>query len=274
MIKATVLALLMASGASGVKSEKAAEKPKLAVLELTAAGGVDIKVAGALTETITQEVANAGFFSVLSSREVQTLVGFERQKQMMGCSEESSCLTELAGAMGARFVMSGTLAKLGEAYQLSLQVLDSNKAQPVGRTVRIAKDLTALQAQIPFAVAEATATPPPAPPSRVLPYSLMAGGGLLVVGGAVVGLDGLSRDAALAREVSADNPVLKPISVYQREQQQIGFEKTISLVALSAGAALVATGFLLNPPELVSRSGASVTLVPGPRGVALVGVFP
>lgn len=273
MIKATVLALLVASGASD-KADKVPAKPKLAVLELTAAGGVDAKVAGALTETITQEVANAGFFSVLSSREVQTLVGFERQKQMMGCSEESSCLAELAGAMGARFVMSGTLAKLGEAYQLSLQVLDSSRAQPVGRTVRIARELTALQAQIPFAVAEATATPPPAPPSRVLPYSLMAGGGLLVVGGAVVGLDGLSRDAALARELSPENTVLKPLSVYRREAEQIGFEKTVSLVAITAGAALVGAGLLLNPPEVVSRSGAAVTLVPGPNGFALVGVFP
>jgi hypothetical protein len=37
------------------------------------------------------------------------LLGLERQKQMLGCAEDSSnCLAELAGALGARFVLNGS----------------------------------------------------------------------------------------------------------------------------------------------------------------------
>ena len=45
-------------------------------------------------------------------------------------------MTELSGALGARFVMSGSLAKLGDAYQrmtdFHLQVPPIAAAVPVG----------------------------------------------------------------------------------------------------------------------------------------------
>src|SRR5262249_54805754 len=153
-----------------------------------------------------------------------TLLGFERQKQMTGCSSETSCLAELADAMGARYVLSSTLSKIGDAYQLSLQTLDSAKAQPLGRSVRIARDIDTLRAQLPYAVADATATPLPPPPSRVLPYSLIGAGGLAVVGAAVVGIDGISRDLALGRELQT-TPT-KPLSTYQGEATSIATSKT------------------------------------------------
>jgi len=247
------------------------DKPKLAVMEL-AAGGVEPHLAAALTESVTQEIAARGFFQVISSREIHTLLGFERQKQMVGCSNEQSCLAELADAMGARFVLSGALSRLGDALQLSIQVLDSARAQPLGRSIRIARDVAALQAQLPYAVAEATATPLPPPPSRVLPYSLIGGGALVVVGSAVVGIDGVSRDLALVRELQAGNPVLRTLPAYQAETSSISVEKTLGLVGFVAGAGLVAAGVLLNPPEAVS--GPKVALVPVAGGVAVVGVWP
>src|SRR5688500_12106365 len=73
------------------------EKPKLIVLDLAAAGGVEPSVAGALSETVANETQARGFFQVLSSREVATLIGLERQRELLGCSDDSSaCLTELS----------------------------------------------------------------------------------------------------------------------------------------------------------------------------------
>ncbi len=252
-----------------------AEKPKLVVLNLSPGAGVAAEEANALTEAVTAEVAQRGFFDVVAASEVQTLLGVERQRQVMGCSEEDSCLQELAGALGARFVMSGSVGKLGEAYQLSLQTLDSKKAQPLGRSVRLAQDITILRRQLAFAVAEATGTPLPPPPSRVLPISLMASGGLAVVGGAVLGMFALNHQAALNRELDRDiggaGPrVLGSWSAYQQEANEIGAQKTWSLVALGVGAGLIGAGIYLNPPD----SGAgSLALVPSASGFALVGGF-
>jgi TolB-like protein len=248
-------------------------KPRLVVLDLAVAGGVEPQMASALTEAVAAEVASKGYFEVMASKDVQTMLGLERQRQMLGCSDEAgSCLTELAGALGARFVLSGTVAKLGEAFQFSLQTLDSRKAQPIGRAVRIAKSLEVLRAQMPYAVAEATGTPVPPPPSRLLPYSLIGVGGAAILGGGVWGLQALSSETALTKELQlgdAQRSVLKPVTYYQDARDRISQDKTVSLVAMAAGAALLGVGVYLNPAE--SGSGAHAALVPTGTGVALVG---
>ncbi len=248
-------------------------KPRLVVLELTAAGGVDPTVAAALAESITTTIAQRGFFDVVSAKDLQTLLGLERQRQMMGCAEDGqSCLAELAGAIGARFVLSGSLARLGEAYQLTLQTLDSARAQPVGRAVRIAPSLEALRAQLTYAVAEATGTPLPPPPSRIVPYALMGAGAAAILAGGLVGVQALTREGAVNREL-ANPAALGTLSSYRQEVSAISAGKTTSLAVLAGGAALIGLGLWLNPPEVVSSKGASASLLAGPSGVALAGVW-
>lgn len=253
----------------------AAEKPRLVVLDLVPAGGIEPSVAAAMTEALTAEVAAQGFFAVVSSSDLRTLLGQERQRQLLGCSDGgASCLVELAGAIGAPFVMSGTLARLGDSYQLTLQTLDSNKAQPVSRSVRLSKDLVSLRATLPWVSAEATATPLPPEPSRALPYSLMIGGGVALLGAGIVALDSFSRDKLLTEELQsgADRPGrLKTLEEYEADRRFIGSERSAALVAALAGAALAATGFGLN---LTSQSsGIKVSLLPADRGFALAGAW-
>jgi TolB-like protein len=278
LLVAALIAAAPAAGATptGAAPGPAQEKPKLIVLDLTAAGGVDPQLVGALTEAVSSEVARTGYFKVLASKDVQTLLGLERQKQLLGCSEEAqSCFTELAGALGARFVMAGSVAKLGDAYQLSLQVLDSRTAQPVGRTTRLGNSLQVLRTALPYAIAEAAGTPPPNPPSRILPFSLIGGGGAVVIAGALFGLDGLSRERETNRELEladSGSAQLKPASYYRDAAAVSSVEKTVALGGLIAGAALVATGMVLF--QQGGDSGAGLALVPTPSGVALVGVWP
>jgi len=270
-----VLPLLVALAIAAAPGPAPVAKPKLIVLDLAAVGGVDPQVAGALSEAVSAEVARTGYFQVLASKDVQTLLGLERQKQLLGCSEDAqSCFTELAGALGARFVMAGSVAKLGDAYQLSLQVLDSRTAQPVGRTTRLGKDLKELRHAIPYAVADAAGTPSPAPPSRVLPLALASGGGAVVIAGALFGLDGLARERETNRELElADTggAALKPASYYRDAAAASALEKTVALGALVAGAALVATGVFLF--QQGGDTGGGVALVPTGNGMALVGVW-
>jgi TolB-like protein len=254
-----------------------ADKPRLAVLDLDVAGGVDASIGRALSEAIAAEVSSKDYFRVMTSKDIQTLLGQERQRQLLGCSEEGgTCLAELAGALGARFVLSGQVAKLGSAYQLTLQTIDSKKVQPIGRSVRIARDLEALRAQLPWAVAEATATPPPPAPSHWLAYSAIGAGAALAVGGGVIGFTGLNEETAVTKELSlgsSQRSVLKPVSYYQDAANRVRVEKSVAVAALVVGAALVGAGIYLNPSD-GSSTHIAVSLAPGAASVALAGSFP
>lgn len=266
MISIVVLSVL-----SAAPSKPAGERPKLAVFEVTVAGGIDPQVAGPFTEAITTEVASRGFFDVMSARDVQTLLGQERNRQMMGCKEEGSCLTELAGALGARFVLNGSLAKLGDTFQLTLQAFDSFKAQPLGRSTRLAKDLTTLRAQLPWSVAEATGTPLPPPPSHVLPYGLIGGGAAAIVGGAVLGLAANTEASSVQGDfshASAAFPLTQSAAAYQSQVSRLRAEGVVAVVAIAAGAAAIGLGVFLNPSD---SGGARVALVPTSSGAALAG---
>jgi hypothetical protein len=244
-----------------------ADKPRLVVLDLTPGGGADPAVVNGFTEAMTNAISKAGYFEVSSSRDLQQLMGVERQRQLLGCSE-GTCITELAGAVNARFVLSGSLVKLGDAWQLTLTTLDSQKSQPIGRATRIAKELPTLQAQLPWSTAEATATPLPEPPSKVLPISLMAVGGAAIVVGAVLGLLGLNNEAIVKGQLTGT--MLQPMSVYQASAATAANFKTASLITLIVGAAAVGAGIVVYPR---GPSGTQVSLLPTGTGAALAGSF-
>lgn len=260
---ASLLASLLAASSAG-------DRPRLAVLDLQATGGADPAVSQALTDSVVTEVSRRGYYEVVSSADLRTLLSVERQKQLLGCSEGSSCLAEVADAVGSRFVLSGTLAKLGDSYQLTLQGIDSQKAQPVGRTVKIAKDLEQLRGIVPYAVAEATATPLPAPPSKVLPLTFLITGGAAVVAAGILTVDGFSKDGQLASELERSKGLLDAES-YRAQAAAIGTEKTAGLIAGIAGAVLVGAGIFFWPKDPLANA---VTLVPTGNGVGLAGVFP
>ncbi len=273
---AAVPAAALPAPVSSGATKATANLPRLVVLALQAGGGVDPSVVAGLTDAVSTEVGRKGFFLVMSQSDIGNIVSQERQKQMLGCSEDSSaCMQELAGAAGARFVMSGQVTRLGEAYQLTLQTLDTQKAAPLGRSTRIAPALEQLQRALPYAVAEATATPPPKPPSRVLAYTLMAAGGALALGGGVWGLQAFGQEEGLMRELAigeGQSDVLKTRAFYEQEHQRIGLQKTEALIAVAAGAAAFGVGFLLNPRD--DGEATRGALVPSGAGAALVGVFP
>jgi hypothetical protein len=252
------------------------EKPKIAITNLSAPDAMDKAVVTAIQDAIASEVANRGYFQVVTAQEIGVLLGMERQKQLLGCAEEgNACLAELSGAMGAQFVMSGSLAPLGDAVQLSLQVQDTQRARAVGRSTKIADDLNALRALIPWAVAEATATPLPAPPSKWLPITLISAGAIGVIGGSAIGALALNQQAVLEAELKRGEQglgTLSSLSKYQDDQADLGRKKLTGLVALGLGAALVGVGIYLWPNDPQVR--ASVAMVPTPNGFVLVGVLP
>lgn len=104
-----------------------------------------------LTSLVTAHLARYPQLDVLSGADLKRLVDLEAQKQSAGC-DEGSCLSEIAGAIGAQLVFFGQAGKLGSTIVVTLNVFDAAKGQAVGRQVIEARDLGQLPALVGPAV--------------------------------------------------------------------------------------------------------------------------
>lgn len=103
------------------------------------------------------------------------IIGFERQKQLLGCSEDTSCLAEISGALGASELLTTRLLRAGSSVVAEMRLIDPQTARVLGSsTRRIGSSEDEVLGVIPGLVAETLAQAPrsdapvrPAPPASV-----------------------------------------------------------------------------------------------------------
>ena len=127
---ACVLGLAGAAHAASASPPTSA-RPRVLVLD-PASVVLDAPTRETLGTLVLHEVALDKRFDVVSMADVRHLADLEGEKQAAGCSE-NSCLTELAGALGARYVVFGAVGPLGRQFLLNLNVFDAASATAVGR---------------------------------------------------------------------------------------------------------------------------------------------
>jgi hypothetical protein len=111
-----------------------------------------------LTSLITAALSNDTRLDVLSSSDVREVMAFEGDKQALGCADESSCLAEVAGAMGARLVVFSQLGGLGNQRILTLNLFDAHAGRAQARVVIKAASVEGLGEQLDDAVKRLTAS--------------------------------------------------------------------------------------------------------------------
>jgi TolB-like protein len=116
-----------------------AEKIKLAVLDLSAAGA-SADLAASLTTAVASELDRLEVFSIISRQEIRAMLSYEAQKQALGCDAGSSCLAEIGGALGVRYLVSGTIGKVGDAYAFNLVLTDIDTAKVESRVSENVKE--------------------------------------------------------------------------------------------------------------------------------------
>ncbi len=250
------------------------EVPRLLVQEFSVRG-VDSATAEAITDGIGPEVDRRGYFRTLTSKDVQTILGNERQKQLLGCAEASTCLSELAGALGAPYVLSGTISQIGPSLQLSMQLLDVSRSIVVARSIRIARDAQTLIQLLPWAVAEATATPAPPRPSRVPGIAFIGAGSAAAAVGIALGASAIIQEQQYQHDLATGqrtSGLLERPSYYQQKGDELAVQRTVSLVSLIGGAALIGVGIYLLPSG-PSSGDPSVAVVFTGTGAAFAGTF-
>ncbi len=92
---------------------------------------VDDKATAYYSDHFAQQLSLQGF-RVITASEIGALIGLERQRQLLGCSDSAtSCIAELAHALGVDGVITGNLGKFGSAYQVNIKILAALDGRPL-----------------------------------------------------------------------------------------------------------------------------------------------
>jgi hypothetical protein len=105
---------------------KVTRRVKVALLPLSALGGVQRETAQLLAEALAGELRRRPGVSVLTQADVAALLGVEKTRQMLGCTD-SGCIAELGGALGADRVVHGSIGRVGGSLVVNLSALDPRK---------------------------------------------------------------------------------------------------------------------------------------------------
>jgi hypothetical protein len=112
--------------------------PDLQLVNVTADLG------GLYAEHFAQHLASDAV-SVVTSKKINALLGLERQRQLVGCGD-SSCFLELANALGADAIVTGSIGRVGGLYQININIISSRDGATLSaRSVQASSDEAVLQ---------------------------------------------------------------------------------------------------------------------------------
>lgn len=234
-------------------------------------------------DQLAQQLSFHGL-EVVTRTQVSALIGLERQKELLGCHDESgSCAVEFAGALGTDGLMLGEAAKVGDQYRISLRIISAKNGEKLSSAVITGSSedtvLEAFRKAAPRVAEEtkqrargASITSPGVSTERSgtkqyfwIPASI----GVLGIGaGAFAYVQAKNR----YDELRSSSSLVEPAPSRLRNEGQ-SFQ-TISLVGMAVGVAgFAAAGsvFALGSDATVE---AGVVLAPGEVSIGLAGVLP
>jgi hypothetical protein len=210
-----------------------------------------------------QQVSKRGVH-VITRTDVAAALGLERQKQLLGCSDdEKSCVAELAGALGASALVVGSIATAGSGFVLNLKVMEPSGASRALAifSERVANE-DALYALLEKSARELSDTLRPAAPvtARTLAWVPFGAGALgLVAGGVLFGIaKGTEGSVAMG-----DASLMSLAEARARLQTAVGLQTGAFIAGgIGLGALLLAGGMAL----FGGGDAPAVTLQLGPGG--------
>jgi len=138
----------------------AEDRPRVAVFDI-AANGTSHDLASAVATSVASELDRLGAFRVVTAEAVRSLLAYEKQRQMLGCTD-AGCVAELAGALGADYVVTGKVTHLAgfggtkDTVTLDLTLLAAGNGERAGSAHEEAASEAGLMARVPHAVARLT----------------------------------------------------------------------------------------------------------------------
>lgn len=274
----TVCALLGAGVAS------AQTRPKVLVLNLAVSDPSLQQLAATLSEQVLTELGKGGRLDSMGQSDVQAVLGLERQKQILGCSEETGCLAELSAALGAPWIVTGTLARLGKSIRIDLKLIRTRDGSAAWRDGRDTTDESAVFSVLTAMVKDLMATVDLQPARGSGPGGALAAStrGPLIAPWVLVGVGGVAAivGAVLSGVAASDWSRLQDVDWRGRTSWDVvlatsnSYNQNVKLgpTVIGVGLAAAAGGLLWNILGR-SKSQAGLTLVPSVNGLALAGAW-
>jgi len=107
----------------------AMSKEKIAVIDLEAQYGVDVNLSKAISVEIRDAIHNFGEFEVLSKDDLEVIAQRVKIQQDLGC-EDTLCLINIGRSIGTRFIIAGSVSKLGHVFSIHLRLIDTEGENP------------------------------------------------------------------------------------------------------------------------------------------------
>jgi hypothetical protein len=268
-----------------------------APVQLASVGFTAVKLPRALVssleETFAHRLSEGGLVRVTTQKDVVTLLGVERQKQLLGCADDgSSCLAELAGALGSEGFIRGDVAQAGRVLQVTIRILTptggvlfSGLRRVKGEEAALAAidelAAEALQAVLPKlrpseVAKQAEPVVTPVEPVKVATTAAPTGPGagpwvLAGLGAAVLVTGGVLQGFAIADYTALRDPVTSNSDALTRRDGG-KLKQGLGLSFIGAGGVAVVAGVLWA--MLGASVSTSAWLAPSGGGVAVSGVCP
>jgi len=199
---------------------------------------------------------------VITSQDINTLLGMERQKAMAGCNESSACMTELANALGADATLVANIARLDDgSLSGSAKLISSLNGKTLSTATLDARNerefLSSLDSVAGLLAAPWVGAPPPT--ASATRFWWIPG----AVGVAVAGAGGGLVGAAYGNKAKIQNGS-DPVEGRALAEQGKAFQ-TAGWTAVGVGAGLIVAGVVMavwpsapvTPTATVTTTGAT-----------------
>jgi hypothetical protein len=166
---------------------------RVLILEPTSMS-VNAETLATIASLLSVEIGKMGTFEVVSAGELKKMADLEGEKAAVGC-ESTSCLADLAGALGARLIVFGDAATLGTLIVVNLSLFDASTGRSVNRVSMRVSSVEKLPDELTVAVTELFPRAAPTAATAATPQGTPAWWTVtLLGGGAAVALAGLAFD--------------------------------------------------------------------------------
>ena len=198
----------------------------------------DEQIARLIGDVIASSAEKRTDYVVTTGADLRKIADLETQKQAMGCDADASCLSEIADALGAKYVLHGSIGRLGGSYLVTMNVYDALRSLSVGRQTVQVEAAAQLPAAIEKSVAELLSTKKVSAEEQAPLFwpavAAIGTGTLLAVGGAAV--------AAMAELTLADRSANGKEDARNQGIAALVASGVGALLTVAGVAAMMATG--------------------------------
>jgi hypothetical protein len=270
---------------------------RVAVVDPRATGEIPPRHLAAFSQALVPEIRKLDGVSAIGMAEIRDMLGFERQRQMLGCSADEGCLAEIGGALGVDELVTVELTLVGQSYALAGRRLDMRRARVVQSVSRrfdkrdgeellnvvgpLIEGLWPDRALKPGATrgidkaVVARLNPPPLP--RWAFFTTAGAGAAALVGGGVMGL--LAREAEkdfqamAARSTSQAVPGADLQALEKKANDRARLANVLFLAGGGLGLAAGVEAFFTDWRDDRNALKVAPLVAPGRAGISMSGSF-